>query len=460
MKKYLFAAGVIALLFVVMAFHQVKPLPEGLSLTGDIHYFEEEDVTLLIDRTYRYGEEEVLDHNIFDAKIDLILQAERYVLADLFLFNNYGAAENHRPLTREVTQALINTPAQAYLITDPINTVYEGLRSPHLEEMREQGVDVTITNHKPLRDSNLPYSAIHRTFFSWMNNNPDHGWLPNIFGDGRVTFRSYAHMLTFRANHRKVLIADTDDDMTTIISTANPHDASSRHTNMAVVLKGSIAYDAWRSEAAIANVPPPPVIRQRPKTNITGQLVTEQAIKHAILQELQQTSVGDQVQVGAFYLSEKDIINALINAHERGVRVEVILDPNKDSFGFEKDGVPNTQAARKLVRSGVSVRWYDTRGEQFHTKMIAIHKADGTSVLIIGSANFTRRNLDNYNLETNVVLKAPSNAEFMLDQQRYFSDAWNNNDGEYTVEYDVYADERVIKRLQYFIQERFGLGSF
>ena len=56
----------------------------------------------------------------------------------------------------------------------------------------------------------------------------------------------------------------------------------------------------------------------------------------------------------------------------RGVRVNVMLDPNRDAFGRQKDGVPNRPVANELVTASgerIAVRWYRTHGEQFHTKL-------------------------------------------------------------------------------------------
>ena len=40
------------------------------------------------------------------------------------------------------------------LITDPINEVYGGARSPLLDELRRAGIDVVVTDLEKLRDSN------------------------------------------------------------------------------------------------------------------------------------------------------------------------------------------------------------------------------------------------------------------------------------------------------------------
>ncbi len=460
MNTYIAILGaVFVLMGAVGVYHEHKALPEGFSYAGEVHHIAEEDVIFLLDRTVMRDGERILEHEIFDTIFDTIRNAEDYVLADYFLFNDFGATEEHRPLTTELTQALIDSSANTYLITDPINTVYEGVRKEHIERLRASHVHVTLSNHNLLREANLVYSPVYRTFLSHTRNNPDGGWIINILGEGRVTLRSYWHMLTFRANHRKVLVADSDDDVITIISTANPHDASSAHTNMAVAIRGNIAQDVWKTGVPLAAIPPPPLAPQR-AGNVTAQLVTERAIKDAILRELSQATEEDTVHVGAFYLSDSDVIHALIAAHNNGASVHVLLDPNTDAFGLKKDGVPNTQAARILHRAGVHVRWFDTHGEQFHTKMLVIHRADGTSTLIIGSANFTRRNLDGYNLETSVVLASNTQARFMQDLKQYFLDAWENRNGHYSVAYEVYADERMHKHIQYHIMERLGVGTF
>ena len=60
------------------------------------------------------------------------------------------------------------------------------------------------------------------------------------------------------------------------------------------------------------------------------------------------------------------------------------------------------------MKAGVAVRWGNTQGEQLHSKMLLLERADGTGFLLLGSANFTRRNLDDYNLELDVAVRGPA----------------------------------------------------
>lgn len=50
------------------------------------------------------------------------------------------------------------------------------------------------------------------------------------------------------------------------------------------------------------------------------------------------------------------------------------------------------------MRKPLKWRRYVTRSEQCHSKQLLVVNPDGTARLISGSANFTRRNLDNFNV--------------------------------------------------------------
>lgn len=76
-----------------------------------------------------------------------------------------------------------------------------------------------------------------------------------------------------------------------------------------------------------------------------------------------------------FYIANRDIINALHDATDRGVNVRLILDPNKTAFGNTKTGLPNVPIASELIKDeGISIRWYETEDEQYHTKLMYIKK--------------------------------------------------------------------------------------
>ncbi|MDC5637421.1 phospholipase D-like domain-containing protein, partial [Acinetobacter baumannii] len=172
--------------------------------------------------------------------------------------------------------------------------------------------------------------------------------LPNPLGTEKVTIRSYMDLFNFKANHRKTLVVDTVDGWKGLVTSMNPHDGSSRHSNVALTVKGMTAIDLLKTEQAVgmmskANIPFV-VIKdvEAAKTQPQVQVLTEKAIYDATLDLIDNArKAGTEIDIVMFYLSERKIIKALIAAHERGVKVRVLLDPNKDAFGRTKNGIPN-----------------------------------------------------------------------------------------------------------------------
>jgi phosphatidylserine/phosphatidylglycerophosphate/cardiolipin synthase-like enzyme len=163
-----------------------------------------------------------------------------------------------------------------------------------------------------------------------------------------------------------------------------------------------------------------------------------------------------------FYFSDRDIVDAIKAAAERGVAVRLILDPNKDAFGRQKGGVPNRQVAQELLKSSsnVSVRWCDTHGEQCHTKLLIFTKGD-IQTIIQGSANMTRRNLNNLNLETDLLVRGGTETNFAKEVRSYFDTTWSNERGKrYTIEYSAFEDITLSKRVRYRFGEFTGISSY
>ncbi|WP_245573458.1 phospholipase D family protein [Marinimicrobium agarilyticum] len=433
------------------------------------------DVRFLADRTY--VDEQGTRHTeqvIFDEVFRLIGQAERFVLVDMFLFNAYlgQLTDTHRALSSELTDRLIaqkkrHPELQVLVITDPLNTLYGGLPSPHFERLKAAGISVTLTDLTQLRDSNPLYSSLWRPFVQPWGNSAGNT-LPNPFGEGRVSLRSYLTLINFKANHRKLLMVDEGGDLTALVTSANPHDGSSAHGNVALRFSGPATGDLLQSEAAVLEFSDGPAPSQAPdpagapvSSELTVQVVTERAVERAALELINGADAGEQLDMAMFYLSDRHLVRALQQAAERGVNVRILLDPNKDAFGREKNGVPNRPVAHELVSTGVAVRWCDTHGEQCHSKWLMHRDADGTARMLLGSTNFTRRNLHNLNLETSVVLRGPLSTEPLTSGAQWFDERWHNRLGrQYSVDYEVYADESLWPRIQYRVMEATGLSTF
>lgn len=452
-------------------YHTYKPLPEGLDFTGKLRHAE---VKFIADQTYMDAQgKQQQQHHIFDEMLKMIDEAQTTIVLDMFLFNQEVGESTllQRQLTQQLTETLIlkhgvQPNIEIKVITDPINSVYGGVMPQHYQKLRAAGINVIETDLTPLRASNPLWSGFWYICCQGLGNNVEKGWLPNPFGDEKITLRSYFNLFNFKANHRKTLVVDTAQGWKALVTSANPHDGSSRHSNVALIVTGNTAIDVLKTEQAVGRMSKgdiPMVIVgefEAEKSLPQVQLLTEEAIYQATLTLIKTAKPQQQIDLAMFYLSERQIVKALIAAHQRGVKLRVLLDPNKDAFGRQKNGIPNRQVASELNAAGITVRWCNTQGEQCHSKMIIKHDA-AQAELILGSANFTARNLKNYNLESDLRVLGAAKAPVFNDANQYFDTAWSNLDGKnMSVAYSQYADESQLKYALYRLMEWSGLSTF
>jgi phosphatidylserine/phosphatidylglycerophosphate/cardiolipin synthase-like enzyme len=493
----------------VGVWHGAKPLPDGLRVASDWIEAPAGDARLLFDITAAdgYGRP-VVQQQIFDESLRMIAAAREFIVLDQFLFNAHhgslgpetaadaGAAAAQTPvrsLSRELRDAVIaarrdQPQLRVLFITDPINDVYGGAPSPDLAALRAAGVDVVVTDLDRLRDPNPIYSTLWRVGIRWWSGDgAGLGWLPNPLAEGpeRVTFRAWARLLNMKANHRKVLVADDGaGGLIGLVGSMNPHDASGAHSNTALQVRGAALTALLASELAVARFsgwrgdwPMPAVVATaapaataattapRAGPALRLRTLTEGAIRDALLEQIALAQRDDRIDLAMFYLSERRIIDALVAAAARGVTIRVLLDPNRDAFGREKNGIPNRPVASELVTrsdGAIKLRWYRTHGEQFHSKLFALHQAD-RSWLTTGSANLTRRNVADFNLEANLAVEAPPDTEIVRAATTWFDTLWTNRAPvgvEYSTDFGTFADPAQSSYWAYRIMEATGLSSF
>ncbi|WP_025436508.1 phospholipase D-like domain-containing protein [Peptoclostridium acidaminophilum] len=470
-RKNIILFLIIAALAVPLFFGWNTKMPKGTSYISPPSSVS--DIRLLYDLTYLKDEELIHEQRILAEQIKMIEEAEDFVVADIFLYNDYYNLEkiSFPNSTQKLTATMIaqkqkHPDLKAYLITDEINNSYGPALNEQFRQMEKSGINVIVTDSSKVRDSNPLYAGYFRTYFKHFAPGK-RGWLKNPFGDNGpdVSIGNYLRLLNFKANHRKVLITE-DSGM---VSSSNPHDGSSYHSNIAFQFSGDAVSHLLEAEKAVAefsganlkdieySAPASPA-----RKGAEVRILTEKKIKDKILENIKSTGNGDRIDIGMFYLSHRDIIKQLLLAAERGANIRIILDPNKDAFGFEKNGIPNRQVASELLKESkgkIQVRWYMTHGEQFHTKVITIHTKKQV-VLIGGSANYTRRNLDNYNLETDLMVTVKEKDPLALDFEEYFDRIWENQNGTYTADFSEYQDDSLWKVLIYRFQEKTGLCTF
>lgn len=465
------AAGFFLLLYLfVIVWHTYKPLPDGVSYAGDVHNVD--NIEMIYDLSYAQDKEGTgLEHElrIFDEVHEMIEEAEEFIVLDYFLFDNYNDQDIDFPeIGLELAEQLIakrdaEPEVPIYFITDPVNSGYGSYETELIQQLKEADVEVIYTDLDPLRDSTPVYSGLYRIFFQWFDWGE--GWLPNGIASQapEMKLSSYMELMNVKANHRKAVITDKE----AMVSSGNPHTASGFHGNQAFKVSGPILNDLLEAEEAVSHLSGGPDL---PRVEVseqdgpyTAQYITESKILDALLKDIDAAGEGDTIWMAMFYLAHRDIVEELGAAGERGVDIRLILDPNENSFGNEKSGLPNRPVVHELVEEAgetLEVRWYNAIDFQFHTKTVML-KSDNEITIHSGAANLTQRALEDYNLENNLRITAPDDSELAMEMDDYFNRLWDNEDALYTLDVEEYQDDFTPwQRAIYGFQELFKLTTY
>jgi len=470
----IFLALCVVWLLAVVLYQMNKPLPAGISYESPV--YRTDRVDFLYDLTYPAQTSEFTqDRQIFDRTIEMIGEAERFIVIDVFLFNDYTHKDQQYPkVSAKLARTLIERKQAVpdldiVFITDEVNTNYGSAPNALLESLKKAGIRVVMTDVDPLRDSTPLYSAVWRTFFQWFGQSGE-GRIPNLMASGGpdITLRSYMKLLNVKANHRKAFITEKG----AIVSSGNIHDASAYHSNIALEVSGPIIGDMLQAEQAVLDMsgggtlPAYPAADDAKETQgqYAIQYLTEGKVYDRLLKEIGSASSGDTVWMGMFYLADKKVIQALSAAADRGAKVRLVLDPNENAFGRDKIGIPNRPVAAQLhgeAPDKIEIRWYNTTKEQYHTKMVFVQRKNGDSSVLAGSTNFTPRNLKDYNLENDLFVEGAADSEMIGEVRDYFERIWTNDGAAYTLDLEEHLEATTwLKDIVYRVQMRLGFTTF
>ncbi|MCK5607435.1 hypothetical protein KAR91_36460 [Candidatus Pacearchaeota archaeon] len=430
-NKRVSKAVIITLTILLILLITILLLPKGRIFEGEVRQVSENSIQFLYDLTYEDENGNIVyDHQIFDKVFEIIDNAEEFIIVDMFLFGTHDN-EVYRNLTQELTNHLLakrksNPNIKIHFITDYYNVINYG--DEHLRQINEAGIPVTFSS------SGGKFSLGEKDFM--------HAFLKKFRG---------------RLNHRKIIIADSNEKIVSLITSANPHDASSPNSNTAFYFEEEIWRDIYGLEKEDSWVEDSEIdsflekFEEKKEGEVFVQYLADGGLMHSLVEEIDKTIKGNSINILVFFLSDKKTINSLLSASKRGVDVKLILDTNIQSFGEEKLGIPNKPVAEKLIRKSdgkIEVRWYLNHGEQFHTKMAIIEKENNTTVFL-GSSNFAINTMTIYNLQADVKVVAPINSSVSSDVDNYFNRLWNNEEGIFTTDYEKFKDESFSKKLIY-----------
>ncbi|HWY93935.1 MAG TPA: phospholipase D-like domain-containing protein [Steroidobacteraceae bacterium] len=408
-----FARGAqIALLVLLLAWlslvfwNSAKPLPPGTHIASQVSRLSEADVDFVQESARRPESPgrvmSAIDH------------AEQLIVID------------RSPVSQELAQHLLarkraRPNLRVVLVTDPGNEAFGGTPLQTLTSLEESGIIVARVRLERLRDSNPLYSGLWRLMFGWWSD-------PFDETPGQVTLPAWSRMRNFKADQRQLVVADDGSGgWTAAIGSAG--------ASAGLILRGSLARSMIAGELQIAawsadddRLPAGPPMDGRGVGSIDARFLTEGAIETALLDAIAAAGSGDEISIAVQNWSDRRLVAAALGAAGRGARLHVLLARNR---------MPNQAVAGELLDGGgsrIEVRWCSSGTEASLPKLLVVqHRND--LWMNFGSANFTRRNLGDLNLESSVELRMPARAAPARAVTEYFNKLWSNAAAEADLEH-------------------------
>mgnify|MGYP000933385547 FL=1 len=526
----------IGVLFFLVSCSTIKTPPEGVDYESPVR--DSKNVDFHYDLTYLDKDGNIkYDRKIWDATYEVVDNAKDYLVIEMFLFNDiYNKDVDKFPeFAKEYTRRLVkkkmeNPNLKVYILSDENNDLYGAFEHPLITEMKNAGIDVIDVDIYKLKDTFPWYSPIWRSVIKPFGNPQGKGWITNFYGPmwPKLTLRNLFRALNVKADHRKIFL--NEDKV--VIASANIHDPSYFHENVAISADGEITKDILRDLQLVAKfsggnidvsseseVKKPVNIKnfqaskikfkedeslksdlqkqveqiEKNKGNFvdkgtkefyeTGELTknedvlqnddpnnsykvqfeSEAKIGENLDKDIDSLKAGDEVLMGMYFLADRPVIDKLIKAANRGVKVRIIFDRSRDAFGMSTNGLPNKPVSKKLkkkTKNKIEIKWYFTNNEQFHTKIMLMKKTDGNVIIHTGSANYIKKNIRGYIMDANLRVLTNKDSKLTKDVYNYFDRLWENRDGLFTINFDDEPTTKASQDFMYKILDAAQLGSF
>jgi hypothetical protein len=472
----------------------LKPLPPGLHIAGAWQAVPARSVQFLRDVSAADAHGAPLIEQQIDAELaGMILRARQLVLLDTGLFGDLPAAGPGASRLRTAlpeAAGLVDTLSRAktqhpelsvLVLTDPSTQQMDGSQRL-LERLQTAGIEVLAVDVTRLRAADPAFTSFWDLCCRWWSRALTASTWPNPLevGPPDVPMQLWGQLRTYQRSHRQVLIADDGGDGIEALLFSRPlHAEAAIHSATALKFSGSAIEPLLESEFVLAQLSgwsdggsmqaraQRLLEQQRHPLPLDGadtgraRVVTEAAIASTLVGRIDATHKGGRIAIAALYLAQRELVRALLDAARRGVNVRLLLDPGKDGYGYQHSGIPNRQVASELIAASdgaIRVRWYRTHGEQF-SPGVALVQGDAIVWLMVGTADFSRRDLGDFNLAAAAVAELPPSAPAATGALGWFDTLWYNRASsgtEYTTDADVYADASQLNYWQYRLLEAMG----
>jgi hypothetical protein len=369
--------------------HAVKPLPPGVHVSAVPHRVPEGDLELLSDRK--------LPHAVLARELSIIESAEQLIVID------------ESPLPRELAQVLLlrrhaRPNLKVLVVTDPKPQAYGGTPAQDRSALERVGMTVAPVRLERLRDSSTLYSGLWRLGFAWWSDPYQEAAHPQGLA-------AAARAANLKSDQRSLLVAD--DGAGGWISVFGSADGA-----LGLALRGAPARDVLDSELKIAawsgedRLPLLPRATTPQPGTVDTRFLSEGAIGSALDDAVNSSTRGDAIEVAAERLTQLGLWRALSAAQARGVAVRVLLS----QLGAKE------VAAGELARDGVALRFSPAPVP----RQLFIVRRPHELIAVLGAAAFTRRNLNDFNLNSAVEARCPPLGAFAAALEGEFSAEWRN----------------------------------
>ncbi len=490
----LLAAALLLAWAVIALWQSHKRLPPGVHIAGAWQSLPAHELRFLRDLTAADATGAPLNDRQINAEVlHMVSQARDFLVLDTGLFGDLPAAGPQAsrlraaaPIAAALADALLQAKQQqpglqVLLLIDPAS-VQMRVGPNMLDRLREAGVAVVPVDVGRLRAPNATFVAFWQLCCRWWSPVAADGDWPNPVGVGPsgVSMGLWGRTPGYQRSHRQLVIGDDGAGGLAGLIFSRPLNAeASLHSAVALHLAGESLEPLLESEFVVAQFSgwsggamqersQRLVERQRHSIATTAavaavraRVVSEAPIADALVERIAAAGRHDSIDIAALYLSQRELVRALIDAAWRGAAVRVLLDPGKDGYGYERSGLPNRQVASELVAASdgaVRVRWYRTHGEQFSPGFALIRSAS-RAWLMVGTAELSRRDVDDFNLAAAFIAELPTTEPASNDALSWFDALWYNRAAggtEYTGDVDVYADASQLDYWQYRLLEVSG----
>jgi len=196
-------------------------------------------------------------------------------------------------------------------------------------------------------------------------------------------------------DHIKMLIVDGSSVLMGGMNWSNHspvnHDADIKLEGPAVNYYRKAFEDAWTRSGG-GELPKLPKAQKIPGQNarvlgISSDNFRSTEIKDSVMKNIDQAKKS--IHLEAFILSDKNVIEGLVNAKRRGVDVKVLLDPTLVGTPFSS----NDKTMARLKEEGIEAKWYaidESTQQKLHAKWGVFDGED----MIVGSANLSFQGLN------------------------------------------------------------------